>query len=314
MSISQDSLSRALAALASGECIGLPTETVYGLAADAENPVAIRRVFALKGRPADHPLILHLGEIAWLERYARLVPETALELARRFWPGPLTLVLERHPRVPLEATGGLDTVALRMPDHPLALAVLRGFGRALVAPSANRFGTVSPTRAEHVREAFPDLLVIEGGPCHHGIESTILDLTRQPPAILRPGAIPRRPLAAVLGGALETGGEDRPRVPGTLPRHYAPRTPIRLLTRDALSHAPPGSLVLALGAVPEPLRGIALPAEPHLYGQGLYAALRELDRASATEILVELPPADAAWEAIHDRLRRAAALPVSDRA
>lgn len=309
MSSAADALPRALAALAAGECIGLPTETVYGLAADAENPQAIRGVFARKGRPADHPLILHLGEIAWLDRYARQIPEPALRLARRFWPGPLTLVLERHPRVPLEATGGQDTVALRMPDHPLALAVLRAFGRALVAPSANRFGAISPTTAEHVREAFPDLLVLDGGGCRHGIESTILDLSRTPPAILRPGAIPRQALAEALGASPVTPAGRRPRAPGTLPRHYAPATPLRLVGRGALAAAPGGALVLALGTLPEGLAGIALPPDPVAYGRQLYAALRELDRAGATAILVEIPPAGPAWEAVHDRLRRAAADP-----
>ncbi|GIX33730.1 MAG: threonylcarbamoyl-AMP synthase [Lysobacterales bacterium] len=309
MSLSADALSRALAALAAGECIGLPTETVYGLAADAENPEAIRKVFARKGRPADHPLILHLGAVGWMERYARDIPAQAFDLAERFWPGPLTLVLERGAAVPLEATGGQDTVALRMPDHALALEVLRRFGRALVAPSANRFGGLSPTRAEHVREAFPDLIVLDGGPCRHGIESTILDLSREPPLILRPGAIPRHALETVIGKLPIAAEVPRPRVPGGLPRHYAPETPIRLLPREALSSTTGGSLVLAIGTLPEGLSGIALPNDPSAYAQRLYAALRELDRAGAASILVELPPNEPAWEAIQDRLRRAAATP-----
>ncbi|MDW8479505.1 MAG: L-threonylcarbamoyladenylate synthase [Xanthomonadales bacterium] len=217
-------------------------------------------------------------------------------------------MLPRHPRIPAVVTGGQDTVALRVPDHPLTLSLLRAFGRGLVAPSANRFGGISPTAAAHVREEFGErvAVILDGGPCTVGIESTILDLSGEPPAILRPGAITAEALAAVLGQPPATGGTGRPRVPGSLARHYAPRTPLRLAPRPELEAAPPGTLLLAIGRLPPGRRGLALPAAPEAYARGLYAALRALDREGAALILVERPPEDPAWSAIRDRLRRAA--------
>lgn len=303
------SIAAAVAALRRGECIGLPTETVYGLAADARNAQAVRRVFALKNRPPDHPLIVHLPSPRHLDAYARDIPQAARDLAQRYWPGPLTLVLKRDPMLPAEVTGGQDTVALRVPAHPLAQAVLHAFGGGLAAPSANRFGHVSPTTAAHVRAEFGAELpiVLDGGPCEVGIESTIVDCSGARPRILRPGMLDAEAIRAVAGD-LETVPTTRaPRVPGALEKHYAPRTPLVLLPRAELGIDAGGVRVLALGELPAGTTGIALPNEPAGYAHGLYAALRELDAGGAGQLRAELPPADAAWAAIRDRLQRAAA-------
>jgi L-threonylcarbamoyladenylate synthase len=299
----------AVAALRRGECIGLPTETVYGLAADARNPAAVRRIFALKGRPADHPLIVHLPDGAMLDEYAVDIAPAARALAARFWPGPLTLILPRAAGVPLEVTGGQETVGLRVPSHPVARRVLAAFGAGLAAPSANRFGRISPTRASHVREEFGGALpiVLEGGDCAIGIESTIVDCSGDTPRILRPGSISRVQIEAVVGSLDERATSTSPRVSGMLDKHYAPRTPLRLGTRDDLLQAAPDTQLLSLGMLPEGRPGIALPNEPQAYAKGLYAALRTLDGRHATEIIVERPPETVEWIAVHDRLRRSAA-------
>lgn len=309
-------LQDALEALRRGEAIGLPTETVYGLAADASNPEAVRRIFALKGRPADHPLIVHVAGVEALDDWASDVPAAARQLATAFWPGPLTLVLRKLPRVPDVVTGGQDTVGLRCPDHPVALALLHEFGGGLAAPSANRFGHVSPTTAAHVRAEFGDTVpvVLEGGDCAIGIESTIVDFTGDAPRILRPGMLGRERIEAIIGPVHEGATAASPRASGTLEAHYAPRTPLLLLPRAALAReaAEQQALgkavqVLALGELPDGTPGLALPATPTDYAHGLYAALRELDACGANLLLGERPPEGEAWLAIHDRLRRSAA-------
>ncbi|MDX2300827.1 MAG: L-threonylcarbamoyladenylate synthase [Xanthomonadaceae bacterium] len=308
--VSDAELVTAVATLRAGGVIGLPTETVYGLAADADNAAAVARIFALKERPADHPLIVHIADATQLPRYARAVPEAARQLAAAFWPGPLTLILHRQSGVLDAVTGGQDTVGLRAPAHPLAQRVLRAFDGALAAPSANRFGRISPTCAEHVRAEFGDAVpcVLDGGPCAVGIESTIVDLTAQPPRILRPGVIRREQIEAVIGAVAMGAAAVSPRASGTLEAHYAPRTPLRLQPRHAIATAPASAQqVLALDTLPANTDGIALPADPLAYAHGLYAALRELDARGSAMIVVETPPADAPWLAIHDRLRRAAA-------
>jgi L-threonylcarbamoyladenylate synthase len=306
-SIDPELIADAVAALRRGECIGLPTETVYGLAADARNPAAVRRIFALKGRPADHPLIVHLPSLQHLDRFARAVPEAARQLAASHWPGPLTLVLKRQPEVPLEVTGGQDTIALRVPDHPLALAVLRAFDGGLAAPSANRFGRISPTAAEHVRSEFGDRvpLVLDGGRCVVGIESTIVDFSDGAARILRPGMLSAEALGLDPSPAPQKN--HAPRVPGALEQHYAPRTPLRLRSRSALAALPAGTRVLAIGELPAGSAGIALANDPTNYARGLYAALRELDASGAQALVAETPPDNPAWAAIRDRLQRAAA-------
>jgi L-threonylcarbamoyladenylate synthase len=309
-------LQAALAALRRGETIGLPTETVYGLAADAANPEAVRRIFALKGRPADHPLIVHVAGAQALDDWATDIPDAARKLAAAFWPGSLTLVLRKQPRVPDVVTGGQDTVGLRCPDHPVALALLREFGGGLAAPSANRFGHVSPTTAAHVRAEFGDAVpeVLDGGDCTVGIESTILDLSGDKPRILRPGMLGRDRIEAVIGPVESGATTASPRASGTLEAHYAPRTPLLLLPRAALAKEASEQQalgkavqVLALAELPDDVPGLALPADPASYAHGLYAALRELDGKGANLLLAERPPEGEAWLAIHDRLRRSAA-------
>ena len=289
----------AVAALRRGDLIGLPTETVYGLAGDAANLAALRRIYALKGRPVGHPVIVHLGDVAQLERWAREVPAAARTLAARFWPGPLTLVLRRAAGVPDLVTGGQDTVGIRIPAHPLALAVLRAFDGGLAAPSANRYGHVSPTTAQHVREEFGDglALVLDGGPCAVGIESTIVDLSGDVPRILRPGRIGAEAIAAALGGAVASGAAtSSPRVPGALRSHYAPRAPAELVARaellaraDRSRREDEHAQLLAIGTLPEGGAGLALPAEPEGYARYLYAALRQLDTEGADRITCSRP-------------------------
>ncbi len=305
-------VAEAVAALRAGQVIGLPTETVYGLAGDAANAEAVARIFALKRRPPDHPLIVHLGDAAQLDDWARVVPAAARALAARYWPGPLTLVLPRAARVPDAITGGQDTVALRMPAHPLARAVLAAFGGALAAPSANRFGRISPTRAEHVRAEFGDAVpcVLDGGPCAVGIESTIVDLSAGAPRILRPGAITRAMLERTLRGPLAAGAaDDAPRVSGSLPAHYAPRTPLALLDAPALRRrrGEDGALLLTHSLAVDAARGRRLPGDAAGYARALYAALRELDARGARVILAERVPDTPAWAGVRDRLTRAAA-------
>lgn len=306
----------AIAALDRGEVIGLPTETVYGLAADAENPEAVRRIYALKGRPADHPVIVHVADASGLDRYGREVPDCARRLAAAFWPGPLTLVVRRGPLVSDLVTGGQDTVGLRAPGHPVAQAVLAALGRGLAAPSANRFGHVSPTTAAHVRAEFGSEvpIVIDGGECAVGIESTIVDVSMGQPRILRPGMIDRHRIEAIAGPIASGPAPDKPRVSGSLESHYAPHTPITMCSRTAiidrlrqLGTRGLTARMLALGTLPVGTHGIALPAEPAAYAHGLYAALRALDELGADALLVEVVPSAEAWNAIRDRLDRATA-------
>jgi L-threonylcarbamoyladenylate synthase len=316
--VNDELIAKAVALLRAGQVVALPTETVYGLGADALNPAAVARIFALKGRPADHPLIVHLPPDEPLENWAADVPPAARTLAQAFWPGPLTMILARNARVPKTVTGGQDTVALRVPDHPLALALLRAFGSGIAAPSANRFGHVSPTTAAHVRDEFDDALplILDGGPCRVGIESTIVDLTRGAPVVLRPGAIGAADIARVAIGTDTTGAmhpaAPAPRVSGLLARHYAPRTPAELVESASL----PGRLadLTALGQTVGVLalgrnigRGIVLPNDAAAYGRGLYAALRALDGRGFSRLLIEAPPRAEPWRAVNDRLQRAVA-------
>ena len=310
-------IAKAVELLRAGQVVALPTETVYGLGADALNPAAVARIFALKGRPAEHPLIVHLPPDEPLENWAAAVPPAARALARAFWPGPLTMILRRAPRVPKAVTGGQDTVALRVPDHPLALALLRAFGSGIAAPSANRFGHISPTTAAHVRDEFGDAvpLILDGGPCRVGLESTIVDLSRGAPVVLRPGAIGAADIARVIGSTADgaTAAGAAPRVSGLLARHYAPRTPAelvdgRLLPERLAELAALGQTVgvLALGRTVGH-NCIALADDPAGYGRGLYAALRELDGRGLSRLLIEAPPQDESWRAVNDRLQRAVA-------
>lgn len=318
MSGSAAEFEAALAALRAGELIGLPTETVYGLGADAANPDAVRKVFAAKGRPADHPLIVHLADVSQVPQWASEFPPAAQALARRYWPGPLTLVLPKAAGVLAEVTGGQDTVALRVPSHPLALALLRAFGGGIAAPSANRYGRVSPTRAAHVREELGDAVavVLDGGDCEVGLESTIVGCVDGRVLLLRPGRITRQDIEAVVG-PLTGSGVDVPRVPGSVKSHYSPRTAVEVvepgdldsriaqLQRQGLKLA-----VLARRSAPAGTPAVAwitAPQDAASFGHDLYASLRTLDAQRADRLLVEAPPHGEAWVAVHDRLTRSAA-------
>lgn len=319
MSASDADIADAARRLRAGELVALPTETVYGLGADAMNPAAVRRIFEAKGRPADHPLIVHLPDAEQMTVWARDIPREAIALARAFWPGPLTLILKRDEDVPLEVTGGQDTVGLRVPGHPVALKLLRAFGGGVAAPSANRFGRISPTTAQHVRDEFGDSVnVLDGGPCEVGIESTILDLSGDTPRILRPGAISAEQIAAVIGRLPAGKGDaNSPRVSGALAAHYAPRSAMRKIAparlRDFLNafrHSGRHCAVIAHSQPPLsdcPHYWIMLPAEPAGYAQGLYAAMREADAAGGSMIVIEAIPETPEWAAVNDRLGRALA-------
>lgn len=304
-----DDVTAAVDLLRAGALVAVPTETVYGLAADASNPDALRALFRAKGRPADHPLIVHLADAGQLSDWVTEVPDSAWRLASAFWPGPLTLVLRAAPGVSPLVTGGQSTVALRVPAHPVMHAVLRQFGRGLAAPSANPFGHISATTAAHVRTHLPGTVaaVVDGGPCQIGIESTIVDLTREHPRILRPGAITSAMVARHLEwGDVVTGAA--PRVPGALASHYAPRTPCYRIPPDQVGPPfPAGRLGLLAPHHPAwPVtRFWPMPVELEAYAHTLYATLHEADASGCDILLVALPPDVPAWAAIHDRLRRA---------
>ncbi len=318
--------------LAAGALLGLPTETVYGLAADADNASAVQRIFAAKGRPSEHPLIVHLasgaGTQGWragVEHYARELPPFALALMQAFWPGPLTLILPRRPFVATSAAGGQDSIGLRCPAHPLAQALLaaaQAHGvRGVAAPSANRFGRVSPTTAQHVAQEFADLsddelLILDGGACPVGIESTIVDCTRSQPVLLRPGVLTPAQLQAACGLALQVRDAGAPRASGTLESHYAPRARVRLMSAPQLQAAldllgPAADQVAVYARAPlRPAPGLRLrrmPDDAAAAAQALFATLRELDATGVRLIWVETPPAGPAWDGVRDRLQRAAA-------
>ncbi len=315
-------IERAVALLRAGELVAFPTETVYGLGADAANAAAVAKIFAAKGRPADHPLIVHLPLHTPFDIWAREVPAAAALLAEVFWPGPLTMILKRSPRVSDLVTGGQDTVGLRVPAHPLARELLVAFGSGIAAPSANRFGRISPTTAAHVRQELGDrvALILDGGPCPVGIESTIVDLTRPVPALLRPGAITAQEIADVLGlPRLMQPVDDGtgPRVSGSLPSHYAPHTPLRLvaaadLPEEIASRLDQGLHVAVLArqarrVFHNRVTWQAIVPDVAGYAHDLYAHLRALDAVEVNLILVEAPPQSDEWLAVNDRLGRAAA-------
>lgn len=301
-------LTAAVDLLRAGEPVALPTETVYGLAADASNPDAVRAIFHAKGRPADHPLIVHIAAAEQLPVWAAEVPEAAWHLASAFWPGPLTLVLPAAPTVSPLVTGGQATVALRVPGHPVFQSVLRQFGQGLAAPSANPFGQISPTTAAHVQHYLDGRIaaVVDGGSCPVGIESTIVDLSGDQPRILRPGMITAEAIARHLPLADTVAAA--PRVPGIMTSHYAPRTPCYRIPAELIEAPFLGMRTGLLAQRPAnwPVTKFwPMPSQPKDYARALYAALHEADASFCEILLIVLPPDEQAWTAIHDRLCRA---------
>lgn len=327
----------AAARLAEGRLVAFPTETVYGLGARADDDAAVARIFAAKGRPADHPLIVHVASVEAARDFAARWPDAARRLSRAFWPGPLTLIVPRRPGMAAAAAAGQDSLGLRLPAHPVALALLREAAAlgvpGVAAPSANRFGRVSPTTAAHVHAEFaaleaavdPGLTIVDGGACDVGIESAIVDCTRERPALLRPGQLSRQRLEAVLGQPLAAPDAASPRASGTLASHYAPGVPVRLLARAELRRrlqalaagsvaAGPGVGASRVGVYSRLDPGLspgwlrrAMPGDAAAAAHELFAVLRELDAAGVAAIWVEQPPAGAAWDGVRDRLQRAAA-------
>ncbi|BEI35993.1 L-threonylcarbamoyladenylate synthase [Polynucleobacter sp. HIN6] len=333
----------ALDAIRTGKLVAIPTETVYGLGADASNRDAIQKIYQLKGRPADHPLIVHVQappsgskdiEQEWLtilSPWTRHIPESALILIKHFWPGPLTLVFEKSRSVLDSVTGGQTTVAIRSPAHPLTQELLHRFGGGIAAPSANRYGRISPTSAADVEAEFPnnpDLLILDGGPCEHGIESTILDVSGEgSPKLLRPGSISPSMIKASTGIDVVSSGNtvNQPRVSGTHLAHYAPHTPLYLYSAsdlasqlDSLIHEAPDAKFAVLvweqehsayeallKAYLNNLTFIALAMDPALVAKQLYRLLRDLDQGQYQGILIPSPPKTEAWDAVRDRLQRA---------
>jgi len=321
MSVARDTqkqIQAAVAALRAGELVAFPTETVYGLGADASNPTAVRKIFELKGRPASHPVIVHVDDMKRLDRWVRNWPEVARALAVKFWPGPLTLVLKRAPAVSDAITGGQDTVAVRIPSHPIARQLLIAFGGGIAAPSANRFGHVSPTRADHVREEFGSSLplVLDGGDCNVGLESTIVACVGETPRLLRPGSITVSQLREIAPDIAIGADPAAPRTPGSTPRHYSPTTPVCLVpsrrlvdTMREYTDAKERVAVLSLkppATANRYMTWINAGTRADRYAHNLYTHLRTLDKVGAKVLLIEEVPPGEQWDAIRDRLKRAA--------
>ncbi len=321
-------IEQAAQALRDGQLVGMPTETVYGLAANATDDAAVAKIFVAKGRPADHPLIVHVASAAQVSLFAAQVPDFAQRLIDAFWPGPLTLILPRQSGVATASAGRQDSIGLRCPSHPVAQALLRACTalgvHGVSAPSANRFGRVSPTTAAHVQsELGPDLLILDGGECDVGIESTIIDCTRGEPVLLRPGQITRPQIEAVCGRAVlgkDAVLQPAPRASGTLESHYAPRAKVRLMSAPdiaaKLQALGPHANNLGVWSVLRPDDGaglgagvvwLAQPATADQAAHALFSVLRELDARGVQQIWVELPPDTPEWEGVRDRLQRAAA-------
>ena len=314
----QVEIETAVQALRDGELVAFPTETVYGLGANAQNPAAVRRIFEVKGRPPDHPVIVHLDSPRYLHRWVREVPDSAGQLADAFWPGPLTMVMPRAANVHDVITGGQDTIAIRVPAHPMAQQLLTAFGGGIAAPSANRYGRLSPTRAEHVREEFGESVrvILDGGECQIGLESTIVAFEDGSVRLLRPGSVTAAQIRGVVGELLVGSTGTSPRVPGSAPTHYAPRTPLTVVPAGEIdAQAEAASAGGRRGAVLAqrlPLRShkwvtwINAGRRPEMYGRDLYTNLRTLDKAGCQQILVQAVPEGERWDAIRDRLLRAA--------
>ena len=316
-------IERAATLLAQGELVAFPTETVYGLGARADDDAAVAKIFALKGRPTGHPLIVHLADAQAAQVFSAHIPTVAQRLMDAFWPGPLTVIVPRAPQLAQAAAGALPTIGLRCPAHPVAQAFVVAARRlgvpGIAGPSANRFGRVSPTTAAHVRDEFGDLLaVLDGGACSVGIESSIVDCSRGVPVLLRPGVLTHAHIEAAAGQPLQLADADAPRAPGTLAAHYAPNALLRLMTGALLDKAlqqpgevPSGLAVYsprALVAGAPRVRHRRMPADPQAAARELFFVLRELDALGAQLIWVEEPPPGPEWDGVRDRLQRASAV------
>ncbi len=316
---SDEEIAQAARILESGGLAAFPTETVYGLGADAANPQAIELLYKTKGRPADHPSIVHLYSIEQLPLWASRIPDDALRLAERFWPGPMTLILPKRPEVSAAVTGGQNSVGIRLPSHPVAIKLLKTFGRGIAAPSANRFGRISPTTAQHVKDDFgADVpVVLEGGPCQVGVESTIIDFAsnESEPKILRPGMLTAEIISDYLNKPINFGVGAK--APGTLKKHYSPRTSSFLVPSSELTAAcqDKNCAILSWHACPIPNNSssekqghwIIMPDNPEDYARRIYSWLRYLDSKQLSAIYIEQLPDSPEWAAVRDRLTRATA-------
>ena len=316
----QTSVEQAAARIRTGELVAFPTETVYGLGADASSDTAVAKIFAAKGRPADHPLIVHIASSKQVSDYASSVQPFAERLIKAFWPGPLTVILPRKPGVATAAAGGQDSIGLRCPAHPLALAFLKACDTGVAGPSANKFGRVSPTTAQHVAQEFDDaLMVLDGGPCTVGIESSIVDCTRSAPVLLRPGVLTREQLSAACGQPVlnaDDTPDNAPRAPGTLESHYAPNAKVRLMEAKAIQT---GLDLLGADAAHIAIyaRSIVrikssqvlyrrMPDDALATAEQLFAVLRDFDAQGVKLMWIEPVPETAEWDGVRDRLARAA--------
>jgi L-threonylcarbamoyladenylate synthase len=308
-------ITKAVNLLNSGELVAFPTETVYGLGADAAQPQAVEKIFAAKNRPADHPVIIHIYSEDQLKEWVESIPAYFTVFAKHFWPGPLTLIFKAKSSVPKNITGGQNTIGIRMPSHPIARELLKQFGKAIAAPSANRFGRISPTKASHVQEELGDQLklIIDGGDCPLGIESTIIDITQQNPVVLRPGPLDLETLQQLtkinqlkFADKIE---ENAPRVSGSLLSHYAPLTPMEIVN-EGIDFAKLENTAAVMSFQPKPKNfestWVTMPNHPIFYAQILYSTLRELDKQLFSKIYVEMPEDTFQWIAVRDRLTRAA--------
>jgi L-threonylcarbamoyladenylate synthase len=310
-------IEQAVELLRQGKLVAFPTETVYGLGADATSARAIRRIFAAKGRPSTNPLICHVANESMARQYARHWPAAASAIAKKFWPGPVTIVVAKTASIPPEATAGRPTVGLRAPNHRLTLDLLRGFGKPIAGPSANKSNHISPTTAQHVLDELGAAvdLILDGGPCTVGIESTVLDLSGDRPAILRPGGVSRQQIESIIGHVdviTATVSPDSAAVsPGQQARHYAPRTPairVEPSELDSISPEGRGFILLYLRRGFDPSESIIMmPSDPSAYARDFYAMLRRLDGISLWQIVIEMPPDEPAWVAVRDRITRATA-------
>lgn len=305
---SQD-IEQAKQILADGELVAIPTETVYGLAADASNPEAVKKIFAAKGRPANHPLIVHIGDVAQLSDWAIDIPAEAYTIAEAYWPGPVTLLLNKAPQATSVVTGGLDTIGIRMPAHAVFSQLLSS-GMAVAAPSANPYKKLSPTSAKHVLKSLAGKIaaVLDGGDCAHGLESTIIDLTQRPFRILRSGPVSATQLSQTLGMPVEAPQAHSVAVPGNVTSHYQPNTRVRLVTLEQIETAQPGNIACVhISPLSSDIgfKTKTMPNEVSQYSHDLYRALDEVDQWGCDEIWVERPPVSDEWLAVHDRLNRA---------